>query len=144
MTRQINIKLLTTASLAIQMLAIFVSTSNAASYLTCNELGSKWQDVSGKWIASVGPAIFTVDGLPVTGIYNQDTWSLNLRYSDDRSNLSGRWSHRNGLEGPVIFHLDKAGCIKHARWGGVGKKVCNEYDSTACIHNWAFHGRAKK
>lgn len=137
-------KLAVIATLAIQPPAYFVSTSEAASFLTCHELGTKWRNVSGEWVASVGPAIFTVDGLHVTAIYNQDTWSLDLRYSDDHKHLSGRWSHRNGLEGPVIFQLDQAGCIQHARWGGVGSATCNKNDSLACTHDWAFHGRAKK
>jgi len=131
-------------TLVVQPLVYGVSDSRAASFLACDALGVKWRDVSGEWVASVGPAIFSVDGLRVTGIYNQDTWSLDLRYSNDCKHLSGRWSHRNGLEGPVIFHLDQTGCIKHARWGGSGNATCNENDSLACIHDWAFHGRAKK
>jgi len=142
--KRIFAKLAIITALAFQSPVYVVSAGETASFLTCDELGPKWRDVSGEWVASVGPAIFTVDGLDVTAIYNQDTWSLYLRYSDDRKNLSGRWSHRNGLEGPVIFQLDQAGCIKHARWGGTGSAICNENDSTACVHDWAFHGRAKK
>ncbi len=136
--------LATTAALAITNSFHGVSNSQATSYFGCDELGSHWRDVSGEWVASVGPVILVVNGLEVTGIYNEDTWSLVLRYSNDRNHLSGRWSHRNGLEGPVIFDLDEAGCIRHARWGGTGEKVCDEYDSTACLYDWAFHGRAKK
>ena len=132
------------AALSVQTANNFVSVGNAASFHTCDELGSKWRDVSGEWVASVGPVVFSVDALHVTGVYNKDTWSLDLQYSDDRKYLSGRWSHRNDLEGPVIFQLDQAGCIRHARWGGTGRAICDENDALACAHDWAFHGRAKK
>jgi len=132
------------AAFVVQSSVIIVSGGNAASYISCHELGPKWRDVSGEWIASVGPLVFSVNALHVSGIYNKDTWSLDLRYSDDRRFLFGRWSHRNGLEGPVIFQLNQAGCINHARWGGSGSAVCNKQDSLACVYVWAFHGRAKK
>jgi len=140
---QLILKSVITSALIIPIIIPVGSVVYAATYNSCSELVPQWQDVSGKWIASVGPVILQVKGLHVTGIYNQDTWSLDLRYSEDRMHLSGRWSHRNGLEGPVIFHLDKTGCITHARWGGTGHAICNQNDSSACIHDWAFHGRAR-
>ncbi len=140
----LNSAFILTVSLSFFLTLPFVSNGHAATYKSCNELGPQWQDVSGEWVASVGPVVLHVEGLHVTGIYNQDTWSLNLLYSEDREYLSGRWSHRNGLEGPVIFQLDEAGCIKHARWGGTGPAICDQHDSSACVHDWAFHGRAGK
>ena len=127
-------------SILIFTLAI-LPTSHAASYKTCNEQTEGWRDVSGEWVASVGPVILQTNDLHVTGVYNKDTWSLDLYYTPDRKHLHGRWSHRNGLEGPVIFHLNSSGCIQHARWGGAGNAVCNEHNSAACIHDWAFHGK---
>ncbi len=142
--KRILVKVTIIAMLALPFPTYTASANKATSFQTCDELGSQWRDVSGKWVASVGPVILRVNGLHITGIYNQDTWSLDLRYSNDRMHLSGRWSHRNGLEGPVIFHLNKAGCIKHARWGGTGNAICDQHESSACIHDWAFHGRSKK
>jgi len=142
--KQLIAKLAIVAALTAHSATSFMSDGEAATFLTCNKFGPNWQNVSGEWVASVGPVVLSVNGQHVTGIYNKDTWSLDLRYSDSRKHLYGRWSHRNGLEGPVIFQLDQAGCINHARWGGTGSAVCDEKDSSACIHDWAFHGRAKK
>ena len=116
----------------------------AASYEACVDHPAEWRDVSGEWVASVGPVILEVNGRQVTGVYNQDTWSLELEYSEDFKGLYGTWSHRNGPEGPVIFRLDDNGCIRHATWGGVGRKACTPKDFSACTHDWAFHGRALK
>ncbi len=143
MTRK-PLKLYLITAIAILNLVYAASASKASSFESCDHLAPHWRDVSGVWVASVGPVILNVDGLKVTGVYNQDTWSLDLRYSDNRKHLFGRWSHRNGLDGPAIFHLDQSGCIKHARWGGTGDAVCDQFDSSACIHNWAFHGRASE
>lgn len=120
------------------------NSAHAEDFLSCQEQPTKWQDVSGEWVASVGPVILTVDGLNVSGIYNQDTWSLDLKYSNDLRALYGRWSHRNGLEGPVIFQLDKNGCIRHAKWGGVGEHSCLPNKDEVCVNDWAFHGRVKR
>lgn len=139
----IFLKLLLITALIISYPIYGTFESKAASFETCNESTLQWRDVSGEWVASVGPVILHVNEAKVTGIYNQDTWSLDLLYSEDRKHLSGRWSHRNGLDGPVIFILDQSGCIKHAMWGGTGDAICNQHNSTACIHDWAFHGRAK-
>jgi len=140
--KNLLLKFLLVFSFSIPAAALFISLSHSEPFKACNELGAQWRDVSGKWVASVGPVIFRTNGLHVTGIYNEDTWSLDLQYSRDRKYLSGTWSHRNGLVGPVIFHLNSAGCITHARWGGTGSNTCNKIDSSACVHDWAFHGRA--
>ena len=128
--------------LFLSMKFIVAPIAQAEPYRTCDESGSDWQDVSGEWVASVGPVVFQVNGLNVSSIYNKDTWSLDLQYSPDRNHLFGKWSHRNGLEGPVYFHLNSTGCIEHARWGGVGTGICDHRDNSACKHDWAFHGRA--
>lgn len=128
------------ASLCVLIFSMF-DHANADEFISCNQQPEQWQDVSGEWVASVGPVILTVDGTNVSGIYNQNKWSLDLKYSDDLNTLYGRWSHRNGLEGPVIFQLNENGCIRHAKWGGVGKHSCLPSKDDVCVNDWAFHGR---
>lgn len=36
------------------------SEGEAASFKTCLELGSEWRDVSGKWVATVGPVFLAL------------------------------------------------------------------------------------
>ncbi len=105
---------------AIGMLFAFLQTAYAANFLNCAEQTQFLQDVSGRWIAAVGPIDLKAKGDLITGIYNKGDWALTLRYSSHRKSMYGRWDHLNGLSGPVIFFLDEKLCIRHAKWGGTG------------------------
>ncbi len=126
----------------IGMSFVIPHSAHAVNYQNCAEQTRPLQDVSGRWIAAVGPIDLKSNGDLITGIYNKGDWALTLQYSSDRRSMFGRWDHLNGLSGPVIFFLDANLCIRHAKWGGTGNASCTPASYSACVHNWAIHGRA--